>query len=389
MFSSKTVTAYAVATAMSTIGGNAAATPLYRLYQDAFGFSAGLTTIIFAAYVASLLVALLVVGRLSDFIGRKPMILVALLINLVALALFFFAGSTWELIAARMVQGLAVGCATTTLGAVILDTDKAHAPMLNGIINFAGLAVGALLAGTLASFAPFPTHLVFVVLACLSIIEIGLLMLVPETAEKKPWARGVLRPHVELPAQVVAAFLRITPVNIAAWSLGGFYLSLMPSLVVQVTGVKVPLLGASVVATLMVAGSAALVAVQNIEARKVLLGGSITLVAGVFITLAGLYWSNVTLMFIGSAIAGGGFGATFSGIIRSILPLAASTERAGLLSTFYVESYLAFAVPAVIAGFVSPVLGFVATVYWYAALVIVLTLVSFVISLRAKEPTAS
>jgi MFS family permease len=260
--------------------------------------------------------------------------------------------------------------------------------MLNGIINFAGLAVGVTLAGALASYAPFPTHLIFVVLAVLSIIEIGTLILVPETAEKRTGAGRALQPHVEIPKQVAGAFARITPVNVAAWSLGGFYLSLMPSLIVQVTGIKVPFFGASAVALLMLAGATALVVLQNIEARKELLGGSLTLIAGVLVTLCGLYLANPVLMFAGSAVSGFGFGAAFSGTMRSLLPLASPTERAGVLSTFYLESYLAFAIPAVIAGFVSPVLGLNTTVYWYAGLVIVLTLISFVISI-SKAPSPS
>ena len=49
-------------------------------------------------------------------------------------------------------------------------------------------------------------------------------------------------------------------------------------------------------------------------------------------------------------VAGGGFGAGFLGALRSVVPLALSHERAGLMSAFYVLSYLAFCVPSLLAG---------------------------------------
>src|SRR5271154_5748051 len=100
-----TITAVAAAITFSACG--AAPTPLYHEYQEHFGLTPFTITIIFAAYVLSLLFALLTVGSLSDYIGRRPAILAALALNVVAMVLFMRADSAAALIAARVVQGFA------------------------------------------------------------------------------------------------------------------------------------------------------------------------------------------------------------------------------------------------------------------------------------------
>jgi MFS family permease len=115
-----------------------------------------MVTVIFAAYVLCLLLALLTVGSLSDYIGRRPAILSALAMKVVAMLIFMTAASAGALVVARAVQGFATGFAKTTLGATILDTDRERAPVLNSVTAFAGLSAGTLGAGVLVTFAPAP-----------------------------------------------------------------------------------------------------------------------------------------------------------------------------------------------------------------------------------------
>src|SRR5260370_14651721 len=157
--SATTITA--VISAMTFSASGAAPTPLYPAYQSPFGLSPFMVTVIFAAYVLCLLLALLTVGSLSDYIGRRPAILAALAMNIVAMLIFMTAGSAVALIVARAVQGFATGFAITTLGATILDTDRERAPVLNSVTALAGLAAGTLAAGRLVTDAPAPAQLVF------------------------------------------------------------------------------------------------------------------------------------------------------------------------------------------------------------------------------------
>jgi MFS family permease len=174
-----------------------------------------ITAMTFSASGAAL-GALLTVGSLSDFIGRRPAILAALALNIVAMAMFIFADSAVALIAARAVQGFATGLAAAALGAAILDIDRGRGPVLNSITAFTGLAVGNLGAGALVTYAPDPEQLVYAVLLALSGIEAIVLRFMPETVSSKPGAFASLQPHVIVPAKARRSLIEVTPVTIAS-----------------------------------------------------------------------------------------------------------------------------------------------------------------------------
>ena len=215
MLSNLTTTVVAVISAMTFSASGAAPTPLYQQYQESFGLTPFAITIIFAAYVLSLLAALLTVGSLSDYIGRRPAILTALMLNVVAMAIFMAAESEVALIAARALQGFATGLATATLGAAILDNARGRGPLLNSITAFGGLTVGSLGAAVLVTYAPDPRQLVYAVLLVLSAEEAFILWSMPETAQLRAGAIASLRPHVRVPVQARRVLLQVTPVTIA------------------------------------------------------------------------------------------------------------------------------------------------------------------------------
>ncbi len=374
--SNTATTVVAVIAAMTFAASGAAPTPLYHQYQESFGLTPFTVTIIFAAYVLSLLAALLTVGSLSDYIGRRPAILAALALNIAAMIMFMAAHSAIALIGARAVQGFATGLATATLGAAILDTDRSRAPVLNSITAFIGLSAGSLGAAILVSYAPDPGQLVYLVLLVLSAAEALLLWHMPETAQLKAGAIASLRPQVSVPSQARSALLQVTPVTIASWALGGFYFSLMPALVRVATGVTLPLVGGLVVSALTLTGALSVLLLRSIAAGRTLRGGTIVLALGVAITLAGVHAQLVWLMLAGTVVSGSGFGAAFSGSMRTVLPLAKADERAGLLSAFYVEGYLSFSLPAVLTGLLAPVVGLTVAADVYGAAVIAMALAS-------------
>ena len=102
------------------------------------------------------------------------------------------------------------------------------------------------------------------------------------------------------------------------------------------------------------------------------------LVLGVAVTLGGVHAQFVALMLLGTMVSGVGFGAVFSGTLRTVLPLAKADERAGLLSAFYLEGYLAFSVPAVLTGFLAPIVGLLLAADVYGAAVILMAVASLV-----------
>jgi MFS family permease len=387
-FSAPTATLYAMVAAALFSASSSAATPVYHLYQEIYGLSPVVLMAIFSAYAFMLLAALLTVGSLSDYIGRRPVMLAALVLNVAAMLAFIEAGSAGMLILARGVQGFATGAATTTLGAAILDLNRNKGPLINSTTPFAGLTVGSLLSGALVAYAPLPTELVFIVLLAVTALLLVLLPWIPETAKGKPGAFASLAPHVSVPRQARKMLMKITPVNIAGWALGGFYFSLMPSLVRVATGLTSPFIGGLVVAVLTLTATFTVLILKDRPGLQILTIGTWSVVFGVALTLLGVYEHVVLIMLAGALVTGVGFGACFSGALRTVLPLAHPDERAGLLSAFYVQSYLAFALPAIAVGLAVPQFGLSNAAYVYGSVVVALALISLVAT-RAPRAEAS
>jgi MFS family permease len=379
------MTWFSVAGAMLVAASSSAVTPLYHLYQQSMHLTPFWITIVFAVYVASLLAGLLTVGGLSDYVGRRPVILAALLLNATAMILFSEARDVGQLILARAVQGLCVGTGTTALGAAILDTTRARGPLLNSVTPFVGLTAGSLGTAALITLAPDPLHTVYEVLLGLTALMIALLWVMPETAARKAGAWASLRPHVSVPRQSRSILIRLTPANVASWALGGLYLSLMPTVVATTMRVVSPWVGGVVVAALMLTAAIAVAAFRDWPGRRLILLGTSTLSLGVAVSLFGIHAHHVAALLAGTVIAGAGFGSTFSGVLRALLPTAAPDRRAGLLAAFYVQSYLAFSLPAVAAGLAVPVIGLSVAAYLYGGVIIVLAVISLTASLWADR----
>jgi MFS family permease len=378
---SSAMTVFSFAGAILIAASSSAVTPLYHLYQASMHLTPFWITIVFASYVASLLAALLTVGGLSDYVGRRPVILAALLLNALAMVLFSEAGDVGQLILARIVQGLSVGVGTTALGAAILDTNRARGPLLNSVTAFLGLTAGSLGAAALITFASDPLHRVYEVLLALTMLMIALLYVMPESSTRKTGALASLRPHVRVPPQSRAILARLTPANVAAWALGGLYLSLMPTVVATTMHVASPWVGGVVVAALMLSGAIAVAVFREWPVRRLIVMSTSTLGLGVAVSMIGIQQQQVAALLAGTVIAGVGFGSTFSGTLRALLPTAEPHQRAGLLAAFYLQSYLSFAVPAVIAGLSVPLIGLSTTAYLYGAVIMLLAAISLMASL--------
>jgi hypothetical protein len=104
--------------------------------------------------------------------------------------------------------------------------------------------------------------------------------------------------------------------------------------------------------------------------------GIASLSLGVMITLAGIQWGLVGVMMLGTIVSGLGFGSAFSGTLRTVMPLAKPDERASLLSAYFVEGYLAFSFPALLAGFLAPIVGLTTAADFYGIGVIILAISS-------------
>nr|WP_288355662.1 MFS transporter [uncultured Pseudomonas sp.] len=356
------------------LAASAAPTPLYASYQQAWGFSTFWLTWVFAVYAFALLGALLVGGRLSDHLGRRPVILGALALEAVSMLMFHQAQGLSDLVIARTLQGFATGVATSALGAALLDADRERGPWLNSLAPLLGMAGGALGCGLLVEFAPAPLQLVYRLFLLLFVMQGLLLLRLPDLLSRRPGLLAALRPQLAVPPQARAVLWRVLPLELAVWAVGGFYLSLMPGLIKTATGTSSILIGGGVVAGLTLSGAASLHGLRLWPAGRLLRLGAGTLVAGPVLLWLAVVSGELGLFAVGTVVTGVGFGSGFLGATRSVLPLAEPAQRAGLLAAFYVLSYLAFCLPALAVSALVPRLGLDGAAQLYLAGVIALAL---------------
>lgn len=309
VMSQRSSLAFLVITMLTFLAASSAPTPLYQVYQDSLHFSAAMLTVIFGVYAVSLLAALLTVGSLSDYLGRKPVIFVALILNMVAMLLFINADSTAYLIAARALQGFATGMATAVLSATLLDTDRLRGPMLNSLAPLLGMASGGLGSGLLVEFAPRPTQLIYFTLLGLMALQAVCMLRLPETVSRIPGALKSLAPTLHVPQQARRALWLAMPLNVAVWSLGGFFSSLAPSLVRAATGSTSHLIGGGLVAVVTLSGAVMIYSLRARAADRIMRLSAVLLAACVALLLVAVQSASLWLFFVASVIAGLGFGA--------------------------------------------------------------------------------
>ena len=373
---------------VSLLAASSAPTPLYATYATKWGFTPVTTTIIFGVYALAVLTALLTLGRLSDYLGRKPVLLAALAVQAVSLAVFTTAGGTGELLLARVIQGLATGAALGAIGAGMLDIDRDKGTLANALSPGLGTGSGAIASAVFVQYLPAPTHLVYLAIIGVLAVQAGGVALLRETVEPSRLRPSALIPEVALPPAVRGPMLAATPVVFAVWALAGLYGALGPALVRTMTGSASEILGGLSLTTLTAAAVIAVYLLRNVPARSVMLTGIASLVTGTIITLVALDAGSVALFFAGTAVSGLGFGSGFQGGIRTVVPQAAPHERAGVLSLLFTVAYLGMGVPAVGAGFLAVHgLGLLGAARYYGLALIVLAALALAGLHQARDTT--
>src|SRR3984957_17545162 len=277
-FLSRNATFYLLASiTISFLAGSSAPTPLYALYQAQWGFSPITVTTIFSIYAISVLTALLFVGRLSDFLGRRPVLIAATMAQTVTMVIFATASGVADLVLARIIQGLAAGAAVAAVGAGMIDLNKERGATANAIVPTFGTATGGMLSGYLVQYLPAPTHLVYAVLCVIFLLQGIGIVLMADTIAPAPGALRSLKPQLSLPAAVRGPLLLALPVLVASWALAGFYGSLGPMLLRGMLGVGSPLLGGLALFVLAASAALAVLVLQQREPRAMMTFGAFLL----------------------------------------------------------------------------------------------------------------
>ncbi|MFF3643861.1 MFS transporter [Streptomyces sp. NPDC002564] len=376
----------AAAIFVAFLAASSVPSPLYALYQQQWHFAAWVLTVVFALYVVGLLGSLLVVGALSDHLGRRPVLGAAIALETLALVLFLTAGNVTVLAAARVLQGIATGAATTTLSATLVDLEPPHARGRAGVITsvapLSGLALGALGSGALVEFGPAPTRLVYGLLLAAMGAAAVVTVLLPETSPRRPGAVASLRPRAALPAHLRADIVPVVPVMVAGWALAGLFLSLGPSVAGQLLGLHSRLVGGIVVTLLAGTGALTVAVLRARSAASLLAPASAVLGLGVLTALVGTLADLVWLAAAGTVVAGAGFGASVLATFGTFARIAGPHERSAVFVSANIFSYLGNSVPAVLGGIAVTTLGLRTATEIYAGTIVAVVAAAFLLQLR-------
>ena len=386
--------AFAAVAAVVGVALYASATPsaLYGLYDARWHFSTPVLTLVYATYAVGVLASLLLIGGLSDQVGRRPVLLGSLGVLLLAMGLFVAARSVAWLFLARGLQGLATGAALGSGGAALLDLNPRgnteHASLANGVASACGIGAGALVSGALVEFLPDPRVLPFLVVVALIIPLIAAICLLPEpVVDRRPVRLRPQRPRV--PAPTRPAFVLAALGVLASWSVGGLYLALGPQLTSVLAHSHSQLAGGLAVCLLSAPAAIAQLMGRNLSNRTLTSVGASLLALGMVLTAASLSASSPVFFLAAVAIAGVGFGLAFMGALRHLSSEIPDGCRGEAMSAFYVVAYIAISVPAVAAGFAAPHLGLTETFQMFAGAVVLLALAVAVGGLRIEPPELS
>jgi hypothetical protein len=375
------------ATGLIAIGfaGSTMVTPLYALYQARFGFSAVALTIVYAAYVIGNLGALLFLGRLSDRVGRRPIAFAAIALCVAAALIFVSAQSTAWLFLGRVVSGLAVGLGSGTGTAWLVDLqpdDRPRATLLAIEANMAGIGLAPLIAGLLASYAPRPLLLPFLLYGA-AIAVVGMMVKrAGETVSTGAIEPALFRPQFALPKDARAAFVAPAATSFAAFAFVGFYAALLPSILRQAMHLASPAIGGAILAQLFAVAAAMMLATRRLSSRTAMLSALVTIAPALAFLVLAQAQQSVAWLLLATTFGGVALALSYRGSLEIVNAIAPAESRAGLVSVYLVICFIGNSLPVIGVALVGVVAGPVRASEIFAGVMLVLAALAFVTGWR-------
>ncbi|MFL6154547.1 MAG: MFS transporter [Marmoricola sp.] len=369
------------------LGVSGAPAPLYGIYAKQWHLAPLTTTLVFAVYAVAALGSVLVAGKASDRLGRKPILVAAVLAMVLGLVVFMTAHGVVALFVARALHGAAVGATVVVGSAALLDLrphDGARTGHLTGIMFNVGIAVTILSASLLAQFGPDPLVTPYAVIGLVVLVLLLNLLMMGETHQNRSTAPiRLARPSV--PAAIKHDFRFAVLGVMASWSVLGVYLSLFPSFAGISTGIHSLVFGGAVVAAM--AGSAAVSQAfgGRLVPRTAAIAGDFGTAAALVLSLLAIDSHHAALVAVSAVLMGLAFGLAFGGSLRHLGSVVPADHRGEVMSAYYVLAYGAMAVPTIAAGWAATQWGLATIFPWFTAAVALACVLAGVLGLTARR----
>jgi MFS transporter len=338
--------AFATALAFSTVP-----TPLYALYQQRDGFPAFLVTVVFAAYAVGVMLSLYLAGHVSDWLGRRRVLVAGLLAEALSAAVFLLWPEVPGLIIARLVSGAGIGAITATATAHLSERRTQARPGLTAtVVNAGGLALGPLAGGLFARFAGQPLHTPFAVFLVVLLLEAVAVSLVPETVERRE-ERPAYRPQrLSLPSAARSEFTGAAIGAFAAFALSGLFMALAPTLLAHELHEPSRLLAGLAPFTMLGTAALAQIGLARLGTRTQLRAGYALMGLGLALLAVSAFAGSLPLFFGASALAGAGFGLGFRASVGTVAALADDLTRGEVLAALFLAAYAGLVLPVLLIG---------------------------------------
>jgi predicted MFS family arabinose efflux permease len=383
----------AIATMIGALfAGSTVLTPLYVMYKQAFGFSQISLTLIYAVYVIGNLCALLLFGRLSDQIGRRPMAAASLVVAIVSALVFLFARGIGALYLGRILSGLAVGVGTGTgtawLAELIDDQSKSRATAVATSANFVGLGIGALIAGVLAEYLPWPLQLPYIVYLFVLAVATAWTLMTPETVTgARPSIPDLsIRPRVSIPSEIRTQFVAPAITVFGSLALVGFYAALAPSVLANQLHVTNHAVAGAVFLELAVVVAATILVTQSWSSRSSMLLALALMPPSAALVVAAQLAASMLLLIIATAVCAITAGLGYRGSLQVTNQIAPEDQRAAVVSSYLICAFAGNALPVIGIGVISTVAGAGEASLAFAVTISIFALVALYFGARQPDP---
>lgn len=373
-----------------TMMGTTMPTPLYPVYQDTFGFSELMITIIFAAYAGGVIAALVLTGRWSDQLGRRPLLFAGLTCSVISDLVFWQASGLEMILAGRVLSGLSAGIFTGTATVAVLELAPPHwrerATFFATAANMGGLGLGPMLAGAISQYLPSPLELTYLIHIGLALLALLCVWSAPETVSK-PAKPELTVQRLNVPPEVRGVFVPAAIAGFAGFAVCGFFTSIAPALMGKVLGYDNRLLVGVVAGSIFIASTLGQLMQGSLPLKLRLPLGCITLVIGVIPVALGIHNQSLGLFMLGAVIAGVGQGIAFRAGMGAIAAASPPAERAAVTSTFFIVAYVAISVPVIGIGVMASMISLQTTGIIFSLFVGSLAAVALLLLIRRGRAT--
>src|SRR5262245_5302504 len=325
---------------------------LYGIYERQLDLSSLTVTLVYAVYAVGVAVSLVLAGHVSDWYGRRAVLLPSLALAMLAALIFITSKSLPALLVARVLTGVTLGASVATATAYLADLDAGadgmptrRSTIVATMVNVGGIAVGPLLAGVLASYAPDPLTLPYVVTLIGLVAAAFAVGLAPEGREPAH-PRPRYRPQrLKPPANARGRFMAAVVGVFLAFAAGGLFAGLAGTFLAGTLHHPSPALAG--LANLLAFGSAVAVQVATLRwpVFRQLIAGIAGMGAGLAVLVVATWTTGLALFLIGGALVGAGNGAIFRASLGVVIATSGPEGRAGALATFFVAGYAGVSVP--------------------------------------------